>query len=87
MKSTVRVVTGAILALVCMLIPTFKLKEREFVDVQPTTEKSNTVNSGYRTFQKFTPALYYSKPFPTLRYQRSLFSNINRCHRHLPIFV
>jgi GPH family glycoside/pentoside/hexuronide:cation symporter len=41
----------AILALVCMLIPTFKLKEREFVDVQPTTEKSNTVKSLIKTFK------------------------------------
>ncbi len=41
----------AALALVCMLIPTFKLKERDFVDAQPTTEKSNTVKSLIKTFK------------------------------------
>ena len=41
----------AVVALVCMLIPTFKLKERDFVDAQPTTEKSNTVKSLVKTFK------------------------------------
>lgn len=41
----------AVVALICMLIPTFKLKERDFVDAQLTTEKSNTVKSLIKTFK------------------------------------
>lgn len=41
----------AAVALICMLIPTFKLKERDFVDAQPDTEKSNTVKSLIKTFK------------------------------------
>ncbi len=41
----------AVVALICMLIPTFKLKERDFVDAQPSTEKSNTVKSLVKTFK------------------------------------
>ncbi len=41
----------AVVALICMLIPTFKLKERDFVDAQQTEEKSNTVKSLIKTFK------------------------------------
>ena len=41
----------AVVALICMLIPTFKLKERDFVDAQQTEEKSNTIKSLIKTFK------------------------------------
>lgn len=42
----------AAVALICMLIPTFKLKERDFVDAQPADkDSSNTVKSLIKTFK------------------------------------
>jgi GPH family glycoside/pentoside/hexuronide:cation symporter len=41
----------AVIALVCMLIPTFKLKEKELVDAQPTENTSNTMKSLAKTFK------------------------------------
>lgn len=39
----------AVIALICMLIPTFKLNEKEFVDAEPS--KSNTFKSLTKTFK------------------------------------